>query len=279
MRTSPHTIEKILRRLDDPRFMDHCAEHPDLDFEVDRASWYRYLPDPATGIIVRVPRDEWLGLGAPAEAGPSRLASARFSGMGLGTYAEMMYSNIAAGTAKNTFTTEFQINDTAAMGPVFTLPAQYFNPQAGIGKTIRIIASVIQLGTGSTPPTWQVIHRFNPVVTPAVPPTGPNIGGMTAGVTGTTTASTLWRSELDVQATILGAAGNNSTLRGTGMVWSPTGFVSPFLAALLGAGASPGTVATFDWSLLNTLTYGVVCGTSLAANQVQLISLMVIGLN
>lgn len=248
-----------MRLLNDPRFMEQQIIKPDYDLELDRASWYRYAQ--RDGKVVRVPR---IGGG---------------SGLGLGSYTEMMYSNVAAGAAKNTFTTEFQINDTAAMGPVFTLPAQYFNPQAAIGKTIRIIGSVIQLGTASTPPTWQVIHRFNPVVTPAVPPTGPNIGGMTAGVTGTVTASTLWRSELDVQLTIMGAAGNNSTLRGTGMVWSPTGFVSPFMAALLGGGASPGTVATFDWSLLNALTYGVVCGTSLAANQVQLVSLMVLGLN
>jgi hypothetical protein len=261
MRISTRTIEKTMRQFNDPRFMERQALNRDLDLELDRASWYRYAADPATGQTVRVPR---IGGG---------------SGMGLGTYAEMIYSNTAAGTAKNTFTTEFQINDTAAMGAVATLPAQYFNPQAALGKTVRIIGNVIQLGTGSTPPTWQVIHRFNPVVTPAVPPTGPNIGGMTAGVTGTTVASTLWRSELDVQCTILGAAGNNSTLRGTGMVWSPTGFVTPFFAVLLGAGASPGTVATFDWSLLNSLTYGVVCGTSLAANQVQLISLMAIGLN
>lgn len=261
MRISTRTIEKTMRQINDPRWMERQYLAKDLDFELDRARWYRYALDPGNGQTVRLPR---MGGG---------------SGLGLGSYAELMYSNTAAGTAKNTFTTEFQINDTAAMGPVFTLPAQYFNPQASLGKTIRIIGNVIQLGTASTPPTWQVIHRFNPVVTPAVPPTGPNIGGMTAGVTGTTTASTLWRSELDVQLTSMGAAGNNSTLRGTGMVWSPTGFVSPFFAALLGSGASPGTVATFDWSLLNALTYGVVCGTSLAANQVQLVSLMVIGLN
>lgn len=269
-----------MRLLDNPHFMEQQAIKKDLDFEIDRAKWYRYIRDPKTGQPERVLRSELIGgFGAPAQFGSHSKSQARFSGLGLGSYAEMMYSNIAAGTAKNTFTTEFQINDTAAMGPVFTLPAQYFNPQAGIGKTVRIIGSVIQLGTASTPPTWQLIHRFNPVVTPAIPPTGPNIGGMTTGVTGTTTASTLWRSELDVQMTIMAAAGGSSTMRGTGMVWSPTGFVSPFMAALLGSGASPGTVATFDWSLSNTLTYGVVCGTSLAANQVQLVSLMVLGLN
>jgi hypothetical protein len=283
--TIAHSLAEIGRM--DPRQMERAVTYRDLDFELDRASWYRYQRDKA-GVVYRVqttPRSRLKGYGRVGPYAPGirgsvlERAHTRGSGMGNGSYAELIYSNIAAGTAKNTFTTEFQINDTAAMGPAPVIPAFYYNPQVGIGKTLRIIADVIQLGTASTPPTWQVIHRLNPVVTPAVPPTGPNVGGMTAGVTGTTTASTLWRSELDVQATIFGAAGNNSTLRGTGMVWSPTGFVSPFMAALLGGGASPGTVATFDFSLLNTLTYGVVCGTSLAANQVQLIGLLVIGLN
>lgn len=259
--TSALTIAKSMRDIEQVGFMERNAERRDLDYELERASWYRYARDPRTGLVHRVPR------------------IAGGSGMGLGTYAEMIYSNPTVGTAKNTFTTEFQINDTAGMGPAPVIPAYYFAPQVGLNKVLRIVADVIQLGTASTPPTWQVIHRLNPVVTPAVPPTGPNIGGMTAGVTGTTTASTLWRSELDVQLTLLGAAGNNSTLRGTGMVWSPTGFVSPFSAVLLGSGASPGTVATYDFSLLSTLTYGVVCGTSLAANQVQLVALMILGLN
>lgn len=261
--TSELVMTRMMEQIEraSPRDMERAFTHRDLDFELERASWYSHAWDYRTKRVVRIPR---------IRGG---------SGMGNGTYAEVIYSNPLVGTAKNTFTTEFMINDTTAMGPAPVIPQFYFSPQAGLNKTIRIVADVIQLGTGSTPPTWQVIHRLNPVVTPAVPPTGPNIGGMTAGITGTTTASTLWRSELDVQCTLLGAAGNNSTLRGTGMVWSPTGFVSPFAAALLGGGASPGTVATFDWSLLNTLTYGVVCGTSLAANQVQLVSLIVIGLN
>ena len=259
--TSELVRERLMAQMDDPRAIERAVTHRDIDYELERATWYSHVWDDRKKKVVRVPR---VGGG---------------SGLGTGAYAEVIYSNTAVGTAKNTFTTEFMINDTAGMGPAPVIPAFFFAPQVGLGKTLRIIGSVIQLGTGSTPPTWQVIHRLNPVVTPAVPPTGPNIGGMTAGITGTTTASTLWRSELDVQATAFGAAGNNSTLRGTGMVNSPTGFASPFAAPLLGGGASPGTVATFDFSLLNTLTYGVVCGTSLAANQVQLISLIVIGLN
>lgn len=270
--TSELTITRELREIESrernwkkgQRWLEANIGKHDLDYEMERAKWYRYMPSTSKRSVGGVER-------IPVVSGGS--------GIGLGSYAETMYSNTTVGTAKNTFTTEFQINDTAGMGGLPTIPANYFYPPVGLGKTIKIIGEVIQLGTASTPPTWLVTHRLNPVVTPAVPPTGPSIGAMTAAITGTTTASTLWRSELDVQLTLFGAAGNNSTLRGAGMVWSPTGFVSPFMAALLGAGASPGTVATFDWSLLNTLTYGVTCGTSLAANQVTLISLIMIGLN
>jgi hypothetical protein len=183
------------------------------------------------------------------------------------------------GTAKNTFTTEFQINDTAGMGPVFTLPAFFFVPGNAAGKTLRIVARGVQLGTGSTPPTWLWTFRFNPVVTPANPPTGPIIGGGAAAVTGTTTTNSLWEAEFDVQLTIEGAAGNNSTLRGLGFVTSPRGLVSPFGQDLFGGAASPGTVATFDLSLLNSLTVGMTCGTSLGANQMQLLDLLVMSLN
>jgi hypothetical protein len=241
--------------------IERLVTHPDLDYELAWAAATSWVQDPRTGRSLRMP------------------TISGGSGAGLGTYAECIYSNPTVGTAKNTFTTEFAINDTAGMGPQPVLPAFYFSPQAGLNKSVRIVGRVVQLGTGSTPPTWQVIHRWNPVVTPANPPTGPNIGGMPAGVTGTTTTNTLWESELDTQLTLFGAPGNNSTIRGLGMVFAPTGFVSPFSAQLFGGGASPGTVATFDFSLLNTLTYGVVCGTSLAANQVQLLQLIVIGLN
>src|SRR5437867_1085239 len=133
-----HNLQEI-RRMH-PQNLERRVLHRDLDYELECAASYRYKRD-RWGRVVRVPHMR----GA--------------SGLGLGTYAEMIYSNPTAGTAKNTFTTEFQINDTAAMGPVPVIPAFYFSPQAGLNKTLRIIGDVIQLGTASTPPTWQVIHR------------------------------------------------------------------------------------------------------------------------
>lgn len=240
------------------RDLERAITHFNLDHEVARAKRYRWAQDPITGLMLR---DDH-----------------RHSGL-TGTYAEVIYSNPLAFTAKNTFTTEFMINDTTGGGPPPAIPAWFFMPGQARGKSLRVVARGLQLGTASTPPTWTLTLRLNPVVTPAVPPTGPIVGISTA-ITGTTTTNTLWEVELDVQLTLEGAPGNNSTLRGLGAWRSPQGFVSPFESMLYGGSInSVGTVATFDLSLLNTLTVGMTCGTSLAANQMQLLQLVVLGLN
>jgi hypothetical protein len=242
------------------RRIERAVTHLDLDYEMWRASRSQIIL--RNGRVLRVPTPR---------PGP---------GSGLtGTWQEAIYSNPLAFTAKNTFTTEFAINDTAGGGPLMTLPAEFWTPGNMRGKALRIVARGIQLGTASTPPTWLWTFRLNPTLTPAAPPTGPIIGGGIAAITGTTTANTLWEAEFDVQLTVEGAAGNNSTLRGLGTVFSARGLVSPFTMDLFGGAVSPGTVATFDWSVANTLTVGITCGTSLAANQMQLLQLLVFGLN
>lgn len=243
------------------REIERRITHRDLDEEMARASRYRWQRDSRTGLIAR----------ASERQGPGSFLT--------GTSSELIYSNPLVGTAKNTFTTEFQINDTAAMGPIPVIPAWFFMPSSSRGRAIRVVARGVQLGTASTPPTWLWTFRLNPVVTPAVPPTGPIIAGGAAATTGTTTTNSLWEAEFDVQLSLEGAAGNNSTLRGLGFVTSPRGLASPFGQDLFGGAASPGTVATYDISLLNTLTVGITCGTSLAANQMQLLDLLVFGLN
>lgn len=243
------------------RDIERAITHRDLDEEIARASAYRWERDPATGSAVRV----------------RRVQGASFI---TGTNVELLFSNKFAYTAKNTFTTEFNVADTASGNPLWTLqPGTLFQPGQMAGKAFRVVARGVQLGTGSTPPTWLWTFRMNPTLTPAVPPTGPIVGGGPAAITGTTTANTLWEAEFDVQLTVEGAAGNNSTLRGLGLLCSSRGLVSPFNMDLFGGAASPGTVATFDWSVANTLTTGITCGTSLAANQMQLLQLLVFGLN
>jgi hypothetical protein len=244
------------------RRIERAITHLDLDYEIAHAATYRWQRNPKTGLLSRRPMHD----------GPGSFIT--------GTNVEALFSNKFAYTAKNTFTTEFNIADTASGNPLWTLqPGTLFQPGAMAGKAFRVVARGIQLGTGSTPPTWLWTFRMNPTLTPAVPPTGPIVAGGAAAITGTVTASTLWEAEFDVQLTVEAAAGNNSTLRGLGTVVSPRGLVSPFGMDLFGAAASPGTVATFDWSIANTLTVGITCGTSLAANQMQLLDTFVFGLN
>ena len=205
------------------------------------------------------------------------LPISKFGSFLTGTGTELIYSNPTVGTAKTTFTTEFMINDTAGMGPAPVLPAWFFMPSRSRSQAIRIVARGITSVTAT--PTWIWTFRLNPVVTPAVPPTGPNVGS-----TGTLTALTgvtnqLWEAELDVQLTLEGAAGSNSTVRGLGRLLAPGLFTTVAGMAIFGSGASPGTVATVDISLLNTLTVGSTCGTSSASNSIQLLQLLVFGLN
>ena len=243
------------------REIERSITHPDLDYELDRASRFRYVHDPKSGLVL-----------------PVKMVK---GGSGLtGTWSELIYANTTSGTPKNTFTAEFSINDVVGMGAMPVLPAYFFYPgYAMLGKALRVLARGVQLGTASTPPTWQFNFRLNPVVTPANPPTGPIVAGMPAAITGTTTTNTLWEAEFDAQFITAGAPGNNSTIRGLGALYSTRGLVSPFGSDLFGGGASPGTVATVDYSLLNTLTVGVICSVSLAANQMTLLQLFMFGLN
>ncbi len=243
------------RRFSD---IERDITHLDLDREMWRAGRHRFVLEPETGQVVPV----------KTISGGSFLT---------GTGTELIYSNPVAGTAKTTFTTEFMINDTTAMGPAPVIPAWFFMPAGQKAKALRIVARGIASVTGT--PTWIWTFRFNPTVTPAVPPTGPNVGSNAAATALTGVTNQLWECELDVQLTIEGAAGSNSTLRGLGMITAPGLFASASTLAIFGSGATPGTVATFDMSLLNTLTVGSTCSASSGSNSIQLLQLLVFGLN
>lgn len=238
--------------------IERAISHPDLDQEIDRVSRQTFVRDPDSGLVLPI----------GVVKGASFLT---------GTGTELIYSNPTAGTAKASFTTEFMINDTAGMGPAPVLPAWFFLPSRSRSQSIRIVARGIASVTGT--PTWQWTFRLNPTVTPAVPPTGANVGSNSAATSLTGVSNQLWECELDVQLTIEGAAGANSTVRGLGMISAPGLFTPGAASSLFGGGASPGTVATVDISVLNTLTVGSTCGTSNASNSIQLLQLLVFGLN
>jgi len=193
-----------------------------------------------------------------------------------GTSSEVIYSNSAAGTAKNTFTTEFTINDTAGMGPTAVLPPYFFLPSRGVSQTLRVVARGIYSTTSN--PTWQTFVRFN-ATSIAVPPTGANVGSTAATALGTTQTNLLWEHEQDVQMVTMGAAGANSTLRGLGVFTAALTTSTNLALGIFGGGASPGTVATFDISTVSLITFSAACGTSSSSNSIQLLQLIIMGLN
>lgn len=188
-----------------------------------------------------------------------------------GTSTELIYVNTASGTAKNTFTTEVQINDTAGMGTQAELPPFFFAPPYGVGKALRIRACGILSSTAT--PTYTFTLRLGAAasVTAAI------ILGSAALVTGATVTNQLWEFEGDVVMRAIGT-GANSTVQGLGTLTSG-GLASPFTYPLFGGAASPGTVATVDTSITNFLNFNVACSASSASNSIQLLQLEVFGLN
>jgi hypothetical protein len=190
-----------------------------------------------------------------------------------GTNTELVYISTSVGTAKNTFTTEVQINDTAGMGVQAHIPPDFWLPNpTSLGKAIRVVARGILSTTGD--PTFTFTLRLGSAgsITSAI------VLGSAAITAGTTVTNQIWEFDGEIVLTAIGAAGTNSTIRGIGTVTS-SGFASPFTFPLYGGAASPGTVATVDTSVANYFNFNVACNTSSVSNSVQIQQLMVQGLN
>jgi len=181
---------------------------------------------------------------------------------------DLIYKSVKPGTAKNTFTTEIGINDTAGMGAQAELIPRFLRP-GGLLYTLGFRARGI---IGSvTSPTYTFSLRLGGIASI----TGPIILG-SAALTGANNTGQIWEFEGEVTMETLGADGANSTVRGLGMITSP-GLASPFMYALFGGAASPGTVATVDASITNFINFNVACSASSATNSITLLQLMVVG--
>lgn len=186
-----------------------------------------------------------------------------------GIYLDLLYASIATGTAKASFTSEFKINDTAGMGATALILPEYWQPNAGIGRGLRIVARGILSSTGT--PTYTFTCRFG-----AEGSTTAAIAlGSAALTTGSGVSNQPWEFEGDVIMRTIGAAGANSTVQGVGMIKCPG--LATSLAALWGGGASPGTVATVDHSITNYINFNVACSASSASNTITLQQLLVFG--
>lgn len=191
-----------------------------------------------------------------------------------GTNAELIYANVASGTAKNTFTTEVPINDTAGMGERANIPPYFWAPSPyGVGKSLHIIARGIVSSTAT--PTYTFTLRLGTSgSTTAAIALGSGAIAAQSGIT-----NQLWEFEGTIVMRTVGAAGANSTVQGLGLVSSPGGFTAGANMALFGNAAQPGTVATVDVSIINYINFNVACSASSASNSITLLQLLVFGLN
>lgn len=191
-----------------------------------------------------------------------------------GTNTELLYMNTSPGTAKNTFTAEVPINDTAGMGVQAQVPPSFWYPsQTGsVGRAIRIVARGILSSTAT--PTYTFSLRLGA----AGSTSAAIVLGTAAITTGSGVTNQIWEFAGDIILKTIGAAGANSTVQGQGMLNSP-GLASPFQYAIFGGAASPGTVATVDTSITNFFNFNVTCSASSASNTITLQQLVIMGLN
>jgi hypothetical protein len=190
-----------------------------------------------------------------------------------GTNVETVYVSTNPGTAKNTFTTEVQINDTTGMGVQAQLPPQFWLPNPNsYGKSVRVVARGILSSTGT--PTFTFTLRLGAAgsITSAI------VLGSAAITTGSSVTNQIWEFDGEVTMMTQGATGANSTIRGIGTITS-SGFAAPYFYALYGNAASPGTATTVDASVSNYINFNVACSASSASNSVQIQQLLVQGLN
>jgi hypothetical protein len=183
-----------------------------------------------------------------------------------GTQSELFYVSQATATQLNTFTTEDNLQKTL---PPVIIPAGFFGAE---GKSLRIRAAG-QLGTTSGPTfTWSI--RLLTSTTWSAGGIGFSTAALTAGTT-----QTLAPWFLDAQITLrtLGIAAA-STIMVMGEVRGPLALASPF-AGTIPANNTTITNATVDNSLTYFLFLSAACGTSNAANLIQLTGLNVYGEN
>ena len=190
-----------------------------------------------------------------------------------GTNCELLYANTTAGTAKASFTSEVQINDTTGMGVQCHLAPDFFLPNpTAVGKGIRIVARGILSSTGTPTYTFTIRSGTAGSTTAAI------LLGSAALTTGSGVSNQPFELQGDVFLVSQGAAGANSTVRGTGMLVCP-GLATTIVGLGANASLTTPTATTFDCSITNFINFNVTCSASLASNTITLQSLQVYGLN
>jgi hypothetical protein len=183
---------------------------------------------------------------------------------------DCFYSYFNQSTQLNTFTTEDNLMKTY---PPVLIRAGYMLNIQDTGKSLRIKATG-RLGTTSAPTFTWTIRLLTSTTWSA--------GGITLGATSALTAGTTqtlapWYLDVEVGLKTL-SIGGASTLRTMGEVRSPLGLASPFAGTIPANNTTP-DATTFDNSVQYYLFISAACGTSNAANLIQMESLKVYGDN
>lgn len=206
---------------------------------------------------------------------PMRMRESRTARGNLGlSFTELLYANKTSFAAKNTFTTEVAINDTAAEAEAM-LPPWYFSPATRLPGALRFQARGIMGTQNVASQTFTMTIRLGAAASiTAVIVLGSAAISMTQNLT-----TKLWELEGDVIIRTLGTTGATGTGNGLGLWSAPAIMLTPFVAELFGGAAQPGTFTTFDPSITNFINYNAACGTSNVANTITLLQLLVSGLN
>ena len=187
-----------------------------------------------------------------------------------GTQNEVLFASVATGTQLVSFTTEDNLQKTL---PPVIIPAGYFFNMAAQGKSLKIKACG-RLGTTGGPTfTWSVR-----LLTSTTWSAGGILLGSSAALTaGTTQTLAPWFLDAELVLRTL-SIGGASTAAFMGEVRGPLALASPF-AGTIPANNTAFTVTTVDNSVSYYLFLSVACGTSNAANLIQLEMLKVYGEN
>ncbi len=187
-----------------------------------------------------------------------------------GTQVEEMYSYVATSTQLNTFTSEANLQQTY---PPVIIPAGFFLNASQQYKSLRVRAWG-RLGTTGAPTfTWSLRLLSS---------TSWSAGGILLGSTAALTAGTgvtlaPWWMDAEITLKTL-SIGGASTIACLGAVNGPLALASPF-AGTIPTNNTAFTASTLDNSVTYYLFLSVACGTSNAANLIQLESLKVYGEN
>lgn len=185
-----------------------------------------------------------------------------------GTSTECLYTSVATGTQLATFTTEDNLQKTL---PPVIIPAGFFySPSGAIGKALRVRAYGRLGSTGS--PTFTLSVRLLTSTTWSAAGIVFSTAALTAGATVTLAP---FQIDIDIVMRALGI-GAASTIAIMGAVTSQTAFTTN---GVLPAANTAFTATTYDNSITNYLFLSAACGTSNAANLIQLEMLKVYGEN